>query len=88
LVPKTSSLKLSPFPTAVKMEMVLLRYWGHDFVLLGSRDVTDHSRDHWTPNMQFPVGSQFEPTVYIEHFSTYQDIAVTTLTVRGHVMSS
>jgi len=44
------------------------RYWGHHLDLLG---VTwrHQSRDHWTGNVCFPIGSQFEPTVYLARFS-------------------
>ena len=29
------------------------------------------SRDHWTPNMRFPIGSQYEPTMYLARSLTY-----------------
>jgi len=39
--------------------ITILTFWGH---------VTDRSRKYGTRNMQFPIGSQFEPTVYLARF--------------------
>ena len=44
------------------------RIWGHEFDLLGSRDVIgDRSRDHLIAHMPFPVSGPLEPSLYSRH---------------------
>ena len=65
-------------------DIELQRYLGHDLDLLGSRD-------HWIRNMEFPIGGQFELTVYLARFFeilSFKGIGVTTLTFWGYVTPS
>jgi len=49
------------------------------------------SHDHWTGNVLFPIGSQYEPTMYLARLLRYwasKFLGVTTLIFWGHVTSS
>ena len=50
-------------------DIELQRYRGHDLDLLGSRDVICHVT--MIRNMGFPIGGQFQPTVYLAQFLRY-----------------
>ena len=52
-------------------DIQLQRYWGHDFDLSGHVTSSDMWCDYWIPKVWFPVGSQYEPTMYLARLSRY-----------------
>jgi len=69
-------------------DMELQRFLGHNIDLLGSRDIICRETFGKVSNMQFPIGSQFETTIYLAQFLRYLASKIFTFGVMWHRWSS